>query len=120
MQNSIGPANRTISLIYRYGRRYLARQLKGIEVDVGQYPFLLVVLRNPGITQEQVSERLGMDRGTTARSIASLEDQGFVTREMDKRDRRVNHIFPTERAVDLKDELYSISDSLHSVFMAGF
>ncbi len=120
MSNVIGPANRTISLIYRYGRRYLARELKGISVDVGQYPFLIAVLRNPGITQEQLSERLGMDRGTTARSVASLEEQGFIDRETDKRDRRINHIYPTWRAEQLKDELYAISDRLHSAYMVGF
>jgi len=120
MPNVIGPANRTISLIYRYGRRYLARELKPISIDVGQYPFLIAALRNPGITQEQISERLGMDRGTTARSVAALEEQGFITRETDKRDRRINHIYCTDKAQQLRDELYAISDRLHSAYMAGF
>ena len=120
MPNTIGPANRTVSLIYRYGRRFLARELKAISLDVGQYPFLIAVLRNPGITQEQISERLGMDRGTTARSVAALEEQGYITRETDTRDRRINHMYSTEKAERLKDELYAISDKLHSAYMAGF
>lgn len=120
MADVIGPANRTVSLIYRYGRRYLARELKALSIDVGQYPFLIAVLRNPGITQEQMSERLGMDRGTTARSVAALEEQGFITRETDTRDRRINHIYPTEKAQQLREELYAISDRLHAAYMAGF
>lgn len=120
MSDAIGPANRTVSLIYRYGRRYLVRELKSINVDVGQYPFLLAVLRNPGITQEQISERLGMDRGTTARSVAALEEQGFIIRETDKRDRRINHIYATEKAEQLREQLYAVSDKLHSVYMADF
>ena len=120
MPNIIGPANITVSVIYRYGRRFLARELKRINVDVGQYPFLLVVLRNPGITQEKISERLGMDRGTTARSIAALEEQGYIFRETDKRDRRINHIYATEKGEQLREELSAISDKLHMTYMEGF
>ena len=78
------------------------------------------MLRNPGITQEQISERLGMDRGTTARSVAALEEQGFIIRETDKRDRRINHIYATEKAEQLREQLYDVSDKLHSVYMADF
>ena len=120
MPNTIGPANRTVSLIYRYGRRFLARELKAVSVDVGQYPFLIAVLRNPGITQEQLSEKLGMDRGTTARSVAALEEQGYFTRETDAHDRRINHIYSTEKADRLREELYAVSDRLHSAYMTGF
>lgn len=120
MDSSIGPANRIMSFIYRYGRRYFARELRGLDVEVGQFPFMLAVLRSPGMTQEQLSDFLGMDRGTTARSLAALETQGFVLRIADEQDKRVNHIFPTDKAIDCRERLFEISESIHEVLFEGF
>lgn len=118
--DNLGSINRHISLIYRFGRRFLSRELKQINIDVGQYPFLMVILNRPDMTQEQLSDFLGMDRGVTARSVAALEAQGLIIRKVDKLDKRVNHIYPTDKAIALSGEIFKISHSLHEVFLDGF
>ena len=113
-------ANKFISMIYRYTRRYFARALLGTRLDAGQLPFLLYLLRCPGVTQEQLSCALGMDKGTTARSVAQLEECGLVYRTPDRNDRRVNNVFPTAAALAQEETLFAIVDRLHALLFDGF
>ncbi len=114
------PANKFISMIYRYTRRYFARELQSSQLDAGQLPFLLHLCRCPGVTQEQLSCALGMDKGTTARSVAQLEECGLAYRTPDEHDRRVNHVFPTSAALAREETLFAIVDRLHELLFEGF
>lgn len=118
--NRAVPANKFISTIYRYTRRYFARELQGSRLDAGQLPFLLHLYRCPGVTQEQLSCALGMDKGTTARSVAQLEECGLVYRTPGQNDRRVNHVFPSQEALELEESLIGIVDRLHELLFEGF
>lgn len=118
--NRIVPANKFISMIYRYTRRYFSRELQASRLDAGQLPFLLHLYRCPGVTQEQLSCALGMDKGTTARSVAQLEGCGLAYRTPDENDRRINHVFPSEAALAREDELFAIIDRLHELLFEGF
>lgn len=118
--NRAMPANKFISMIYRYTRRYFARALQDTRLDAGQLPFLLYLYHCPGVTQEQLSCALGMDKGTTARSVAQLEECGLVYRTPDKHDRRVNNVFPTAAALAQEEMLFGIVDRLHALLFDGF
>lgn len=113
--------NRNISILYRYGQRFLAQKLKSYSLpfEVGQIPFILQVYRNPGITQEGISSNAVMDKGTTARGVKQLEKLGLVTREIDVKDRRINHIFPTSKALEIKEQVFEILRELHVVLYQG-
>lgn len=112
-------ANRMISMLYRYGQRYISGRLKLLEVDVGQLPFLLRAYDEPGVTQERMSCVLGMDKGTTARGVAHLEELGLIERTVDTRDRRVNHIYPTPQGEALRGELLEVVADLQRIFFDG-
>lgn len=118
--NRAVPANKFISMIYRYTRRYFVRELQTFQLDAGQLPFLLHLYRCPGVTQEQLSCALGMDKGTTARSVAQLEECGLAYRMPDEHDRRVNHVFPTAAALAREEALFTIVDRLHELLFEGF
>ena len=114
--------NRTISVLYRYSQQFFAEELarRGRPLQVGQLPFLMQVYRHPGITQEGIAQGACMDKGTTARGIAQLERAGLVRRETDENDRRVNHIFATEQALAVREEIHAVIDRLHEVLYTGF
>lgn len=113
-------ANKFVSIIYRYTRRYFARELNAFQLEAGQLPFLIHIYCTPGITQEQLSCELGMDKGTTARSVAQLEVHDLVYRVPDEYDRRINHVFPSKSALAVEDELFAILERLNETFFDGF
>lgn len=114
--------NRTISILYRYNQRFFAQKLKeySLPIEVGQIPSLMQVYRHPGITQEEISCNAGIDKGTVARTLKQLEDNGIVVRKTDKEDRRVNHIFATERGMEIKEKVFQMIRELHEILYLGF
>lgn len=101
---------RMISLLYRYGQIYISNQLKACSFAAGDHPVILVISENPGITQDCVSKLLLIDKGTTARIVKRLEKTKYVTRESDKEDKRFNHLYPTEIAMEAALEIRKVLD----------
>lgn len=115
-------ANRLISILYRYGQRFFVRQLRqrGLELEVGQLPALMQIYRAPGITQEEIAQNTGMDKGTTARSVQRLCQLGLALRQVDAADRRLLHIYATEKGESCRAQLEEMIADLHSALYRGF
>jgi DNA-binding MarR family transcriptional regulator len=114
--------NRTISILYRYNQRFFAQKLKeySLPIEVGQIPALMQVYRHPGITQEGISCNAGIDKGTVARAVKQLEDNGIIVREIDQEDRRVNHIFATQKGLEIKEKVFQMIRELHEILYKDF
>lgn len=114
--------NRTISVMYRYNQHFIIKKLKeySLPIEVGQIPTLLQVYRYPGITQEGISSNAGIDKGTAAHNLKQLEHAGLIIREIDKKDRRVNHIFAAPKGLQIKEQVFQIIKELHEILYQGF
>ena len=114
--------NRTISVLYRYNQQFFSRSLREAElpVDTGQLAPLIQAYRFPGITQDEIACAIGMDKGTTARALKVLEENGLVLRKTDENDRRINHIYPSEAALKIREKIFGIIQSLHDILYEGF
>jgi len=71
--------------------------------DIGHGPrrFLLEIALFPGHTQEEISERLMMDKTTTARAVKQLETRGYISRTRDPEDRRRYRLQTTARGDEM-------------------
>ena len=70
MNNNIKePIGKYISQIYRKGRAFISKGLTQYDMGYGQMLFLLQLYNQDGISQEELTEKLNIDKGTTARSI---------------------------------------------------
>lgn len=76
--------------------------MKQHDIGSGQYAFLLVLYQNDGISQEEISSRLTIDKGTTARALEKLERSGFIKRISNPQDRRSNKVFLTDKAREVE------------------
>lgn len=114
--------NGDISVMYRYGRQYFVERLeeRGCRLRMGQMPSLLEIWEHPGITQEGICQRVGMDKGTTARAVKSLEEDGLVIRTADPRDRRANRLTLTPSGEALVPALLQVTEEYHRWLFRGF
>ena len=85
-------------------------------IETAHLPFLLVLFRTPGISQEMLTRDIGFDKGTTARCVAQLEELNLIARTRHPSDLRVNLVWPTEKALALKDELMSVVKDLQDIW----
>ncbi len=99
---------RYISMLYRASNCYINKELCKYGIGSGQYIFLLYVFNNNGCNQEEISTVLNIDKGTTARALQKLEKEGYINKEIDKNDRRINHIIITKKGSEIKNIIIKI------------
>jgi DNA-binding MarR family transcriptional regulator len=67
-------------------------------LSIGQYRYLEIIHREPGITATQLAERMRVRKPTVTAVLQALEDRGLVTRTRDASDARVRGIRSTVTA----------------------
>ena len=97
-----------ISLINRQANVFFTKEFSKFGFGSGQYIFMSHLYENDGISQERLSELVNIDKGTTAKAVKKLEELGFVTRSKDLTDKRVNRIYLTSKAFNIKSDFFSI------------
>ena len=87
--------------IYRNMQAQISGRLAGLDINSGQYDFFLVISRKEGISQKQLSEYLYIGKSTTAKAVKQLVARGYVEKQRDTQDRRVEHLYLTQRGRDV-------------------
>lgn len=105
---------------HRVTQRYLQLAIEPYGVTLGMWYFLRVLWQEDGLTQRELSHRIGTMEPTTLSAIASMEKSGLVRRERDALDRRKLHVRLTPKGLALKTELLPLAAGVVEKSMAGF
>lgn len=119
-QKSHESLGRLVSCISRLSYAFIKRRLGKLRIGRGQFFFLKVLSRHDGISQNELSEMLTIDKATTARAIKKLQDQGYVTRRPDPHDNRINRLSLTVEGWAICTELDRVSRELEDSLLQGF
>lgn len=79
--------------------QHFAQIMGAAEVTPGQFGVLTVIDRNPGLSQTQLGNVLGIDRSTVVAVIDRLESRGLVVRAPAPGDRRSHALHLSEEGV---------------------
>ncbi len=109
-----------LSILYRHNRIYIDNNLNDEEFGSGQHTFVFFLKNRPGATQEEISRALDIDKATTARAIQKLESHGYVTRQSDLIDRRVNHVYLTQAGDQLYTRVKTSSNQWKAIVLEAF
>lgn len=74
---------------------------KNVGVTISQWRVISTLTRQPGLTQKEIADRVGIEGSTLVPIIDKMEKDGFVNRKLDNQDRRINRIYLTNKADDL-------------------
>ena len=80
---------------------FRAARLEEYGVTGYQYLYLTNICRAPGVSQDELAEKLIFNKSSVARQLANLEQNGFVERRRNEKDKRELLVFPTEKALRL-------------------
>jgi len=112
--------SRFLSCLYRHTQMYFDRQLQPYEISYGSLAFLMVLFHHDGIHQEEISQKLSVDKATTARAIQKLVELGYINRVVDQCDRRAYQIFLTARGKALRPQLEALTRKWTAHLTDGF
>jgi len=94
--------------ISRCGGQYRSRQVEDMGINVRQASMIMEVCATPGISQDALSRRVFLNKSVVARSLATLEEQGYVERPTCQKDKRITRLYPTDKALQIQPKLQAI------------
>ena len=96
-----------INNLYRYTQSYTDNALEKFQLSSGTYPYLLILYENEGISQNQISKKLNLDKAMSARAIKRLIELGYLRKDIDIDDSRAYKLFLTDNAKIIIPEIIS-------------
>lgn len=99
-------------MTHRALQRYLQGKIELYGVTLGMWYFLRALWHEDGLTQRELSRRIGTMEPTTLNAILIMERSGLVKRICNKVDKRKIHIHLTPKERKLKDELLPLAVSV--------
>ncbi len=108
-----------LSVLYRNTQKYFDRVMEKYQIGWGQLMFLFFINENEGITMQDVTKIGEVDKGTTSKSIRTLQDRGYVTVRQDLEDKRVRRLYTTEKASRIMTSLYEYRNRFKNDVFTG-
>lgn len=103
------PISYYIGHLYRLGASYLTSKYAPYNMGFGQYQFLMQLYQQDGLSHEELTARLHVDKSTTTRAIEKLHKEQYVSIEQQKTDKRKYRIHLTPVAKERQGEILRIS-----------
>ncbi|MGH7124553.1 MAG: MarR family winged helix-turn-helix transcriptional regulator [Stellaceae bacterium] len=122
-EDDILPPSRSVGYLVRQTHRAFTRALQARiaphGVSIGMWFFLRALWQEDGISQRELSQRVGMMEPTTASALTNMERKSLVRRVRNRSDRRVVNVFLTERGRALRRELLPLAAEVNDVALRG-
>ena len=104
---------------HRAFQRLLERRIAAYGVTRGQWYFLRVLWTTDGLSQRELSARVGMMEPTTVIALRSMEKSGLIRRVRSGEDRRKVRVMLTAKAKRLRNELLGVARGITDAAEAG-
>ncbi|SHK28990.1 DNA-binding transcriptional regulator, MarR family [Clostridium cavendishii DSM 21758] len=108
-----------MSMIYRASQGYLDNRLREYNLTSGTYPFILGIYDNEGISQNELSEYVKVDKSLSARAIKKLIELGYVEKIINSEDSRAYKLYLTESAKEVVPKLLNELDGWVNIITKG-
>ncbi|WMW25180.1 MarR family transcriptional regulator [Methanolobus sediminis] len=109
-----------ISMAYRSHFVRINNQMKELGLSSGQFHVLMVLSDYQGVTQDFLAGSLLIDKGTVARAVNILEQNGIVRRIQDENNRRAVLVYLTEKGEELIPQVEKIDREWEEAAYTGF
>ena len=92
--------------------RHAEQVLRAFGLTHPQFGVLARLRERDGLTQQDLSQGLLLDKGNLCRILTHLEDEGLLVREPDGEDRRANRVLLTARGRRVLDQAVPALDAM--------
>ena len=109
-----------VRMAHRAMQRLLQTKIGPHGVTLGMWYYLRALWSEDGLTQRELSRRIGTMEPTTLGAIQAMERRGLVRRVRSADDRRKVHIHLTKKGRDLEHMLMPLAVEVVDTAVAGF
>jgi len=115
-QDSVG---HQVRWAHRALQRELEERLRPFGISSGMWHFLRALWEEDGLSQRELSERVGTSEPTTVSALHAMEKRGLALRVPNSEDRRKSNIFLTRPAKELREMLLREAREVNRTATAG-
>src|SRR6476659_7230927 len=101
-----------ISDVARLMRTAFDRRVRKLGLTRSQWLVINRLHRRPGATQSELADMLEVEKPTAGRMVDRMEAKGWVVRQPDAADRRVNRLFLSSEAKVIQARLAQIANQM--------
>lgn len=87
----------SIARTYQLCERAISQRVAPFGLSLAQHDVLANVVRFPGVTQQEIADRMLVARSNVSMLLSSMEKNGLLRRVKDKDDARVRRVFATSQ-----------------------
>lgn len=113
----VGRALRQASKVYN---RALQEQLAAYDIGLAEYLHLRSLWSHNGLSQIELSQRIGIEKASSTAVLNSLEDKKLIHRIRNSEDKRKINVFLTPEGGRLKDTLLPAARTVARKAVEGF
>ncbi|UYD07417.1 MarR family winged helix-turn-helix transcriptional regulator [Limosilactobacillus vaginalis] len=95
-------------------------EFKDINLSNLQFLYVVRIYEHPGIIAEQLANLIKVDRTTLARAVRRLEKQGYVYRESNPDNKKIKHLYVTEKGKQIYPFIIRENSHSNEVALQGF
>ena len=115
-QDSVG---HQVRWAHRALQREIEERLRPFGISSGMWHFLRALWEEDGLSQRELSDRVGTSEPTTVSALHAMEKRGLALRVPNSDDRRKSNIFLTRPAKELRDMLLREAREVNRTATAG-
>lgn len=109
----LGVADRTL-------KRSISKKVENTGVFRSQHRLLMILGKHPDCSQTELAERLEISPAAVAVSLKKLEKSGFISRQCQENDNRVNQVVITEKGWKIIDLSTQYFKEMENAFLSDF
>lgn len=103
--------------LFYLSHRSWAKAIEDMGLSTATYSPLEMIVQQPGITQQEISDELSIDKSCTSRACKYLETNGFIYREKSPDCTHGFKCYPTDRAIEAYERVIEIERiHIHALF----
>ena len=102
-ENSMGFVVNTTAKAFQ--RSFDIELRKNVGVSLSQWRVVGTLVLQPGLTQKEIADKVGVEGATLVPIIDKMEKEGLLKRKLDSSDRRINRIYLTTKADSLWESM---------------
>jgi len=109
-----------ICFISRLSTRFVGGEMSRMGFGPGQFFLLSELYGEEGLSQDELSQRVGVDKSNTSRALAKLEKFGLIRRKSDSENHRVKKVYLRSKAHTVRNEFKKIQRQWNAELLKGF
>jgi DNA-binding MarR family transcriptional regulator len=97
----------------------LQERITPLGIVTGQFPTLLELWEQDGITQSELVAKLDIEQATLANTLTRMERDGLIRRTKHPSDARAQQIWLTKQAIAVRDRAYEAARQQNDQALSG-